>query len=111
MLGGQADSPELLDAPEGVSLDRYAEISALLAVRAGDPAQEILGPFGLDEERFNAARKIWAERIDAEVAKAAEPGQPSTSSRASDRYPLSMRYSAVYAEAARKARGEAEPEQ
>lgn len=105
-LGGEAQSPELFDVPEGVSLDRYAEIRALLEVRAGEPAAEILGSFGLDEQRFNAARKVWAERIELEVGKAAEPGQPG---KAGEKYPLSMRYAAAYAEAARKARGEAEP--
>jgi hypothetical protein len=93
----------LLGAPEGVSLDRYAEISAHLDIRTDEPARVVLDEAGLDERRWSEARKVWAERIEDEVTKASQPGQTSS---VAERYPLSMQYAAVYAEAAKKARGD-----
>lgn len=91
----------LLDAPEGVSLDQYAAISAELAIAAEKPLREIVARFELDEERWGNAKKIWAKRIEDEVKNAASPG---LSSSTEERYPISMRYAAVYAEAAKSAR-------
>ena len=91
----------LLDAPEGVSLDQYGKIEALLAIETETPMRELLARFDIDEERWSIAKKIWAKRINDEVKNAAQPGQ---SSSAEARYPLSMRYAAVYAEEAESAR-------
>jgi hypothetical protein len=97
------------DAPEGVSLEQAAEIEAFLAVLTNDPRDVILGRFDVDEERWGNARKVWAERIEDEVMRAAAPGQRLP---AADRYPLSIRYSTAYSKAAERARdGAMESEQ
>jgi hypothetical protein len=87
------------DAPEGVSLDRYAEISANLALRSTEPRAVVLARFGLDEVRWGIAEKVWAKRIEDEVMKSSAPGLRLG---ASDRYPLSMRYAVTYAEASQR---------
>src|SRR5689334_13703938 len=97
--------PALLDAPEGVSIELYAEIGAHLAVRTDARAYLVLDAFGVDEDRWSAARKIWAQRIEEEAVRASEPGQKGS---AAERYPLTTRYAAVYAAAAEKAREEKE---
>lgn len=89
------------DAPEGVSLDQYAEIAARLAIGTDEPERDVLARLQVDEERFRIARKIWAKRIEDEVAQAARPGLTSS---AEERFSLSMRYAVIYAEVAKNAR-------
>jgi hypothetical protein len=89
------------DAPEGVTVEKVAEIEAFLAVLADEPRDELLGRFDIDEERWGNARKIWTERIEDEVMRASAPGQRMS---AEEKYPLSMRYSIAYSNAAERAR-------
>lgn len=93
------------DAPEGVTLERAAEIEAFLAVLTDEPRDALLGRFDIDEERWGNARKIWTERIEDEVVRAAAPGQRLS---AEEKYRLSMRYSVAYARAAERAREDGE---
>jgi hypothetical protein len=97
------------EAPEGVTVERAAEIEAYLAVCTDEPRDELLGRFDIDEERWGNARKVWAERIEEEVLRASAPGQRMTME---DKYRLSMRYSIAYSKAAERAREEsAAPEE
>jgi hypothetical protein len=89
------------DAPEGVTIERAAEIEAYLAVFTDEPRDELLGRFDIDEERWGNARKVWTERIEDEVMRAAAPGQRLS---VEEKYRLSMRYSIAYARAAESAR-------
>lgn len=93
------------DAPEGVTLERAAEIEAFLAVLTDEPRDALLGRFDIDEERWGNARKIWTERIEDEVIRAAAPGQRLS---AEEKYRLSMRYSVAYSRAAERAREDGE---
>lgn len=94
------------DAPEGVTIERAAQIEAYLAVCTDEPRDELLGRFDMDEERWGNARKIWAERIEEEVVRASAPGQRMPME---DKYRLSMRYSVAYSKAAERAREESTP--
>jgi hypothetical protein len=89
------------EAPEGVTVERAAQIEAYLAVCTDEPREELLGRFDIDEERWGNARKIWAERIEDEVLRASAPGQRVPME---DKYRLSMRYSIAYSKAAERAR-------
>jgi len=89
------------EAPEGVTVERAAEIEAYLAVCTDEPRDELLGRFDIDEERWGNARKVWAERIEEEVLRASSPGQRMAME---DKYRLSMRYSVAYSKAAERAR-------
>lgn len=91
------------DAPEGVSVERAAEIEAFLAVLTDEPRDMLLRRFDIDEERWCNARKVWTERIEDEVIRAAAPGLRMS---AEEKYQLSMRYSVAYAKAAERAREE-----
>lgn len=93
--------PDDDDAPEGVTIERAAEIEAFLTVLTDEPRDELLERFELDEERWSSARKVWTERIEDEVMRAAAPGQRIS---AEEKYRLSMRYSIAYAKAAERAR-------
>jgi hypothetical protein len=95
------------DAPEGVTIERAAEIEAFLTVVTGEPRDALLGRFDIDEERWTNARKVWTERIEDEVMRASAPGQRLS---AEEKYRLSMRYSIAYSKAAERARegGEAD---
>jgi hypothetical protein len=94
------------EAPEGVTVERAAQIEAYLAVCTDEPRDELLGRFDIDEERWGKARKVWAERIEEEVLRASAPGQRMTME---DKYRLSMRYSIAYSKAAERAREESAP--
>lgn len=94
------------DAPEGVSIDLYAKIDARLAIDKKTPLAEVLAHFSVGEEQWSLARKVWAKRIEDEVRSAASPG---LSSSVEARYPLSIRYAATYAEAAKAAQALAAP--
>lgn len=94
------------DAPDGVTIERAAEIEAYLAVCTDEPRDELLGRFDIDEERWGNARKVWAERIEEEVLRASAPGQRLAME---DKYRLSMRYSIAYSKAAERAREESAP--
>jgi hypothetical protein len=91
------------DAPEGVTIERVAQIEAYLAVVTDEPRVELLGRFDIDEERWRNARKVWTERIEDEVMRASAPGQRLG---AEEKYRLSMRYSIAYSQAAERAREE-----
>ena len=91
------------EAPEGVTLDRAAEIEAFLAVLTDEPRDQLLGRFDIDEERWGNARKVWIQRIEDEVKLAAAPGLRLP---ADEKYRLSMRYSIAYSKAAERAREE-----
>lgn len=91
------------DAPEGVTVERAAEIEAFLAVLTDEPRDMLLQRFDIDEERWVNARKVWTERIEEEVLRAAAPGLRMS---AEEKYQLSMRYSVAYAKAAERAREE-----
>lgn len=93
--------PDDDDAPEGVTIERAAEIEAFLAVLTDEPRDELLGRFELDEERWSNARKVWTERIEDEVVRAAAPGLRIS---AEEKYRLAMKYSIAYAKAAERAR-------
>lgn len=94
------------EAPEGVTIERAAQIEAYLAVCTDEPRDELLGRFDIDEERWGNARKIWADRIEDEVVRASAPGQRMAME---DKYRLSMRYSVAYSKAAERAREESAP--
>jgi hypothetical protein len=96
------------DAPEGVTVERAAEIEAFLAVLTDEPRDELLGRFDIDEERWGNARKIWTERIEDEVMRASVPGQRLS---AEEKYRLSMRYSIAYSNAAERARDSGETDE
>jgi hypothetical protein len=89
------------DAPAGVTVERAAEIEAFLAVLTDEPRDALLGRFDIDEERWGIARKVWTERIENEVLRAAAPGQRLSPE---EKYRLSMRYSIAYSRAAERAR-------
>jgi len=91
------------DAPEGVTLERAAEIEAFLAVLTDEPRDQLLSRFDIDEERWGNARKVWIERIEDEVRRAAAPGLRLP---AEEKYRLSMHYSIAYSKAAERAREE-----
>lgn len=94
------------DAPEGVILERAAEIEAYLAILTDEPRDAVLARFDIDEERWCNARKVWTERIEAEVMRAAAPGQRIPTE---EKYQLSIRYSVAYSKAAESAREDAAP--
>lgn len=89
------------DAPEGVTVERVAEIEAYLAIITDEPRDALLARFDIDDERWCNARKVWTERIEAEVVRAAAPGQRIPTE---EKYRLSMRYSIAYSRAAESAR-------
>lgn len=93
------------DAPEGVTIERAAEIEAFLSVLSDEPRDHLLGRFDIDEERWCNARKVWTERIENEVLRAAAPGQCIPME---EKYRLSMQYSIAYSKAAERAREEIE---
>ena len=96
------------DAPEGVTVERAAEIEAYLAVLTDEPRDELLARFDIDEERWVNARKIWTQRIEDEVMRASSPGQRLS---AEEKYRLSMRYSIAYSNAAERARDSGETDE
>lgn len=104
----EVNAAELLEdeAPDGVTIERAAQIEAYLAVCTDEHRDELLGRFDIDEERWGNARKIWAERIEEEVVRASAPGQRMAME---DKYRLSMRYSIAYSKAAERAREESAP--
>ncbi len=105
-IDDQATSDD--ETPEGVTVERAAEIEAFLAVLTDEPRDRLLGRFDIDEERWGNARKIWTERIEAEVMRASAPGQRLS---AEEKYQLSMRYSIAYSNAAERARESGETDE
>jgi hypothetical protein len=94
------------DAPEGVTVERAAEIEAFLTVCTDEPRDQLLSRFDIDEERWGYARRVWTERIEDEVMRASAPGLRLAMD---EKYRLSMRYSIAYSNAAERAREPATP--
>jgi hypothetical protein len=86
---------------EGISLERYAEIAAHLAVDSGRPRAEVLGELELEEGRWAAAHAGFSQRIQDEVVRGSAPGLgPGVEAR----YPLAQRYAVAFAAAAKRVR-------
>lgn len=89
--------------PEGVSIERYAEIAGALAVLGPSSHDEVLKNAELDRPTWAAAHDAWSRRLRAEVLEGTAPGRTGPMD---ERLPLSIRYAKAYAEAVKRLREE-----
>lgn len=91
--------------PEGLSIERYAEIAGALTVLGPSSQDEVLKSAELDSAKWAAAHDAWSRRLRAEVLAATAPGRTGPMD---ERLPLSIRYAKAYAEAVKRLREEQE---
>ena len=92
---------EIEEPIEGVSIERYAGIAALLGIQGPSIAAPLAGPEraatleaeGIDSATWERVHAAWQARIHEEIARASSmPDVPVV-----ERYPVVMRFGAAYA--------------